>query len=147
MDARTRRESSFTIIELVVGLLVLFLLSAIGFSLIRAASQKTKIAVAKAYISQYASLVDGIRNDLGYYPPSVNETLESLTYRDSPFPGRRGWQGPYLKTIPIDPWKTPYFYCVTNGVVFGPQQCRREPGGQPYEETFTFRTPPTGQGG
>ncbi|HNQ34658.1 MAG TPA: type II secretion system protein GspG [bacterium] len=142
-----RKNNGFTLIELAVGLVILFLLAGLGFSLIRSASQKTKVAVAKTYIAQFAMVIDGIRNDCGFYPPSENGNLESLTSAGPPSPKFRGWQGPYFKTLPRDPWRNDYFYLIQNGLVFGPQECRRQQRGGPYDETFVFDSTATGNAG
>lgn len=142
-----REDRGFTLVELVVGLAVLFLIAGLGFSLIRNASNKTKVAVAKAYISQFAMILDGIHNDCGYYPPSEHDDLETLTSAVPPSSRFRGWQGPYFKTLPRDPWRTPYFYILQNGLVFGPQECRRQQHGGPYDETFVFESTATGNAG
>ncbi|MBU2495283.1 MAG: type II secretion system protein GspG, partial [Candidatus Omnitrophica bacterium] len=77
-----------------------------------------------------------------YYPPAVNETLESLTYTAAPTGYARGWRGPYLKTTPIDPWGTPYFYNVIyeEGAIFGPTQCFRAT--PPQYQDFSFTASP-----
>lgn len=52
------------------------------------------------------------RRDCGRYP-STRETLIVLLR-----PLRaKGWDGPYIKTLLPDPWKTPYRYSITSGVI------------------------------
>lgn len=136
------RRAGFTLLELLIGICILVILGAIGFTLIRQALQRTKVVVAKAGITQYAMLLDVVKSDANYYPPAVNETLESLTYTAAPAGYARGWRGPYLKTTPIDPWGTPYFYNVIyeEGAIFGPTQCFRAV--PPKYQDFPFTAVP-----
>jgi general secretion pathway protein G len=136
------RRAGFTLLELLIGICILVILGAIGFTLIRQASQRTKVVVAKASITQYVMLLDVAKSDANYYPPAVNDTLESLAYTAAPTGYGRGWRGPYLKTTPIDPWGAPYFYrliCPT-GVLFGPTQCFRAT--PPKYQDFSFTASP-----
>jgi len=52
------------------------------------------------------------RKDCGRYP-STRETLLPLL-RPSKAPG---WDGPYIKNLLDDPWRRPYRYALSNGVV------------------------------
>jgi len=123
------------------GIFIFLLLCLVGFKLISALYQRTKVVVAKTSIAQYAYLLETIKGDINYYPPDINQTLESLTYSTPPSGYERGWHGPYLDKIPIDPWGTPYFYRLTYGVIFGPEICQRF-GGGPFDQTFTFQAIP-----
>jgi general secretion pathway protein G len=135
-------STGFTLLELLIGISVLVILGAIGFALIKQVSQKTKVVVAKAAITQYVMLLDVVKSDANYYPPAVNGTLESLTYTAAPTGYGRGWRGPYLKTTPIDPWGTPYFYNLLyeEGTIFGPTQCFRST--PPKYQDFSFTASP-----
>ena len=142
--AKMKREkkAGFTLLELLIGICILVILGAIGFTLIRQASQRTKVVVAKASITQHVILLDVVKSDAYYYPPAINNTLESLTYTAAPTGYARGWRGPYLKTTPIDPWGTPYFYNVIyeEGIIFGPTQCFRAV--PPKYQDFSFTASP-----
>jgi general secretion pathway protein G len=43
--------------------------------------------------------------DTGRYPASWEELLEGKDIQ--------GWQGPYLKKLPLDPWERPYLLNIT----------------------------------
>ena len=134
---RRKKKVGFTLIELIFGICVLVMLGAIGFTLIRQVSQRTRVVVAKTSITQYAMLLEAVKSDARYYPPAVNDTLESLAYTAAPAGYERGWRGPYLKATPIDPWKKEYFYRLIYGVIFGPKLCPRV-SGPPSDETYYF---------
>jgi len=118
-------RAGFTLLELLIGICILIIIGAVGFTLIRQASQRTRGVVAKTSISQYAMLLESVKSEVKYYPPADNNTLESLAYVASPPGYERWWRGPYLKTTPVDPWKKEYFYHLIYGVIFGPTQCFR----------------------
>jgi len=142
---RRDRGAGFTLLELLIGICILVILGAFGFALISQVSQRTKVVVAKTSITQYVMLLDVVKSDANYYPPAINETLESLTYTAAPTGYGKGWRGPYLKATPIDPWGTPYFYNLIyeNGIIFGPTQCFRST--PPKYQDFSFTaTPGTG---
>ena len=139
---KDKSPTGFTLLELLIGIGILVALGAIGFTLIRQASQRTKVVVAKAGISQHVMLLDVAKSDANYYPPAINGTLESLTYAAAPTGYGRGWRGPYLKTTPVDPWGTPYFYRLNCpvGVLFGPTMCFRST--PPSYQHFSFTASP-----
>ena len=140
-----KNKRGFTLPELIFGLVILFILALLAFALIGRVSQQTKVTVAKTRVAQYAALLETVKNDLNYYPPVVSDppgndtgTLESLTYSTGPAGYEKGWRGPYLKTTPIDPWGTPYFYRLIceMGSIFGPTMCFRST--PPSYQNFPF---------
>ena len=50
--------------------------------------------------------LDAFKIETGRYPTSA-EGLGALVYRP---PGLAGWNGPYIKGLPSDPWGRPYVY-------------------------------------
>lgn len=93
---RNKSLTGFTLPELLIGISILVMLCAVGFTLIRQASQRTKVVVAKVGITQHAVLLEAVKSDVNYYPPDINNTLESLAYTAAPTGYERGWRGPYL---------------------------------------------------
>lgn len=118
-------KNGFTLSELLVGLGVIIALFVFYFLVISQVSQRIKVRRTEVAITQYATLLDAVRDGVGYYPPAINRTLESLTYSTTPAGYKRGWGGPYLKKIPIDPWKTPYFYYLQPGIIIPPMKFTR----------------------
>lgn len=133
--------TGFTLLELLIGICILIIIGAVGFTLIWQASQRTKVVVAKVSLTQFSMLLESVKSDANYYPPAVNDTLESLAYTAAPAGYERGWRGPYLKATPIDPWKKKYFYRLVYGVIFGPMLCPRV-AGPPSDETYYFDAVP-----
>ena len=115
---RRRRESGFTLIEMMVVMVIIGLLVAlVGPNFIRQ-GEKAKVKAARAQVEMLGTALDTFRLDVGRYPTS-QEGLAAL--RQRPF-GIDRWDGPYLKKdVPRDPWDHLYYY--------------RAPGegGRPYE--------------
>ena len=110
-----KKKNGFTLNEIIIvmGILVL-LLACFLFSLNQVRAQ-IKVGKAKFAITQHVYLLEVVKEDVNWYPPAVNNTLESLTYSTAPAGYEKGWRGFYLKEIPIDPWKTTYFYRLKGG--------------------------------
>lgn len=133
---KKRNKGAFILLEVLVVTCILVVVGAIGFTLIKQVSQRTKVAIAKASISQYATLLEVVKSDANYYPPADNITLKSLTYAAAPAGYEKGWRGPYLKAVPVDPWKKEYFYRLAYGIIWGPTQCFRST--PPKYQNFLF---------
>jgi len=104
---RTRAESGFTLIEIMVVLVIIGLLMGIvGPRLIRQ-EEKAKVKAARIQIETLGTALDTFRLDVGRYP-ATQEGLAAL--RQRPF-GLDRWDGPYLKKdVPQDPWSRHYYY-------------------------------------
>lgn len=101
-----RRQRGFTLIEIMVVVLIIALMGAIVgpavFSRIEQA-QETRIAQD---IRAIESALKFYRLDNFSYP-SQSQGLEALVEEPE---GARAWRGPYLDSIPRDPWDQPYRY-------------------------------------
>lgn len=71
---------------------------------------QAKVTAAKIDIQAIATALEMYRLDNHHYP-STQQNLEALIKRPSGMPAARNWnpQG-YLKSMPVDPWGTPYQY-------------------------------------
>lgn len=102
-----RKESGFTLMELLVVMVIIGLLASLVapkfFGKLSSSKQKT----AKAQIELFGAALDEFRLDNGRYP-TTEEGLSSL--REKP-QGLDKWKGPYLpKPVPKDPWSKDYSY-------------------------------------
>ena len=102
-----RRDSGFTLIEMMVVMVIIGLLMAlVGPRFIRQ-EEKAKLRATRAQVELLGTALDTFRLDVGRYPTS-QEGLAAL--RQRPF-GVDRWDGPYLKKdVPRDPWERPYYY-------------------------------------
>ena len=101
-----RRESGFTMIELLVVMVILGLLAALVAPNVFKFGAKGRISAARSQIANFSTALDALALDTGRYPAN-QEGLGALV--DAPA-NMQGWDGPYLKKLPKDPWSHEYVY-------------------------------------
>ncbi len=70
---------------------------------------KTYILIAETNIIILKTAMSLYELDNGFYP-STGQGLSALVERPNSNPKLTGWNGPYIKEIPEDPWENPYHY-------------------------------------
>jgi general secretion pathway protein G len=105
---RIRDESGLTLIELLVVMVILGLFSTIVYQAFFPQVDKAKIQTAQTQMEIIALALDSYRLDVGEYPASLDELLQSSAPR---------WRGPYLQKgkVPQDPWGNDYVYQQGDG--------------------------------
>ena len=105
---KNRKETGFTLLELLVVLGIIAMLAGIVGPQVMKHMGESKVKAAKVQIEDLASTLDMYKLDLGNYPTS-EEGLKALI--ESPDSAKR-WNGPYLRKskIPLDPWQNEYKY-------------------------------------
>lgn len=138
------KKKGFTLVELLVGLTILLILASISFRLVRQVRQKVKITVAKSQIAHLTIAIEMVKNDTEYYPPERDDlSLRDLLESEAPSSILGdSWDGPYLSSLPLDPWGKDYFYIVQEGLSFGPSELSRKECGPPHGKTFNFSATP-----
>jgi len=102
-----RADKGITLIELLVVMVIIAMFATlVGQRLFRNV-ERARETQAKAQISEFESVLDTFRLDVGRYP-TTEEGLQAMRTR----PGTlERWDGPYLrKDVPLDPWQHPYVY-------------------------------------
>lgn len=104
---RNKKESGITLIELLVVMVIIAMFATIVGQRLFKNVEKARQTTAKAQISEFESVLDAFKLDVGRYP-TTEEGLQSLRAK----PGNSDrWDGPYLKKdVPLDPWQRPYLY-------------------------------------
>ena len=104
-DRSANRRSAFTLVEMLLVLVILATLAAIVIPKMAGRSQQAKVTAAASQISSLEMALDAFEVDNGYYPKSGG--LDDLVNQPA---NATSWKGPYLKTIPVDPWGNAYTY-------------------------------------
>ncbi|NWL19563.1 type II secretion system major pseudopilin GspG [Pseudomonas umsongensis] len=112
MNALRQRASQhgFTLIEIMVVVVIIGILGAIVVPQFMSRPDQAKVTAAKVDLQAIGTALEMYRLDNFHYP-STQQGLEALSKRPSGMPAARNWnpQG-YLKSLPVDPWGTPYQY-------------------------------------
>ena len=135
-NVRKLNSRGMTLLELLIGtIVIMILLALIGFQL-RGLVQKAKISAARATMNGFALCLSMAKDDTGLYPKLLKDLKEAQPPACDGF-SFKGWSGPYGRTLSLnDPWGNPYQYELSEKTVFG-ETIERETG-IPYNETFTF---------
>ncbi|MNJ23536.1 Type II secretion system protein G precursor [compost metagenome] len=109
-NTTAKRQRGFTLIEIMVVVVIIGVLGAVVVPQFMSRPDQAKVTAAKTDIQAIATSLEMYRLDNFNYP-STQQGLEALSSRPLGAPAARNWnaQG-YLKSLPIDPWGTPYQY-------------------------------------
>jgi len=100
----------FTLIELMIVVIIIAALSAMVVPRLSNRSEQAKVTVAEADINSNIGLALKLyKLDNGRYP-TTTQGLKALLSKPSSSPAPNNWNGPYLETEPLDPWKVEYAY-------------------------------------
>ncbi|MGE8152206.1 type II secretion system major pseudopilin GspG [Pseudomonas vancouverensis] len=104
------RQRGFTLIEIMVVVVIIGVLGAIVVPQFMSRPDQAKVTAAKIDIQAISTALEMYRLDNAQYP-STQQGLDALVKRPAGVPVARHWnpQG-YLKSLPVDPWGTPYQY-------------------------------------
>jgi len=104
------QQRGFTLIEIMVVVVIIGVLGAIVVPQFMSRPDQAKVTAARTDLQAIATALEMYRLDNLQYP-STQQGLEALSKRPSGAPAARNWNPQrYLKSLPIDPWGTPYQY-------------------------------------
>jgi general secretion pathway protein G len=107
--SRCRRQSGFTLIEIMVVVIIIGLLAAIVAPQVIGRVDDAQIEKARADIRNIESAMDLYRLDNFAYP-STEQGIDALVNKPND-PNIRNWNpGGYIGRTPRDPWGNPYQY-------------------------------------
>ncbi len=105
-----RRQSGFTLIEIMVVVVILGILAGIVVPRIMDRPDDARISKARSDIRAIESALNLYRLDNNVYP-STDQGLEALVEEPTGDPQPRNWrEGGYLDRLPKDPWGNDYQY-------------------------------------
>lgn len=108
-----RRQSGFTLIEIMVVVVILAILGTFAVTNIIDNPDKARVTKAQHDIRTIESALEMYKLDNFNYP-STEQGLRALVERPSGTPEPRNWKaGGYMKSIPKDPWGNDYIYIGT----------------------------------
>lgn len=101
---RTDRRSGFTLVEIMLVVVIIGLIAAIGLPKITGQTERARYRTAEAQIKNLATSVMQFEMDVGAYPASLDQLVNSN--------GSSKWDGPYTENGKInkDPWGNDYTY-------------------------------------
>lgn len=103
---RHHKRSGFTLVEMLLVLVILATLAAIVVPKFAGRTEQARITAAQTQIASLKVVLDTYEVDNGYYPKG-SKGLEDLVEQPS---NALNWKGPYIDSIPVDPWGKEYVY-------------------------------------
>ena len=105
-----RRQSGFTLIEVMVVVVILGILAALIVPKIMSRPDEARAIAAKQDVASLAQALKLYRLDNRRYP-STEQGLQALVAKPAQAPVPDNWKsGGYLERLPLDPWGKPYQY-------------------------------------
>lgn len=103
----SRRQSGFTLIEIMVVVVILGILSALIVPNIMNSPNEARVTVARNDIQAIGNALNMYKLDNFTYP-DTNQGLEALVSKPTNVDNWK--QGGYLSKLPVDPWGNEYRY-------------------------------------
>ena len=108
---RRRRNSGFTLIEVLLVLVILVVLASLAVVNYMGATRRANINAAKVQVDLFSTALDTYQTGVGVYPSTAGG-LQALRSPPADLQSPDKWDGPYLmKDVPPDPWGKQYEYC------------------------------------
>lgn len=110
MNVLSKKQSGFTLIEIMVVMVILGLLVAVVAPNIIGRGEEARVGVAKTQLRNVSSALDLYKLDNFNYP-STEQGLEALVNKPSGSPEAKNWnRDGYLPSVPKDPWGVEFQY-------------------------------------
>lgn len=101
-----RSRRGFTLVEMLLVLVILATLAAIVLPRLSGRTEQARTTAVQTQLSSFKTALDAFEVDNGYYPKGRNGLQDLVVQpRDA-----TSWHGPYLDSIPKDPWQQDYLY-------------------------------------
>ena len=101
-----RHRQGFTLVEMLLVLVILGVLAAIVYPKVAGRGEQARITATKSQIAAFKTALNLFEVDNGYYPKGRNGLLDLVQKpRDAV-----NWKGPYIESLPKDPWQHDFIY-------------------------------------
>jgi general secretion pathway protein G len=120
IDLKLNRSSGYTMIELLVNLAIIGILTGISISTYMTYKEQAKIARAKAELKNIHLAIEALANDTERWPGpntigvTANQEIWNLSSSQAGLVSATiaftNWKGPYMESVPQDPWGSDYFF-------------------------------------
>jgi general secretion pathway protein G len=113
--------NGFTLVEILIAVAVIGMLAALAIPKISKSRDMARIKQCESDLAMIEAAVDQLAWDTGKWPGGIARNVQSssemwvlntanaglLTYNSALF---TNWKGPYIRSIPKDPWGMDYFF-------------------------------------
>ena len=99
-------RQGFTLVEMLLVLVILGVLAAIVYPKVAGRGEQARVTSTQTQIASFKTALDAYEVDNGNYPKGRNG-LQDLVQKPR---DAVNWRGPYLDSIPQDPWHNDYIY-------------------------------------
>ena len=103
-----KKQTGFSLIEIMVVVVILGILASIVVPKIISRPEEARVVKAKQDVLAIQNALDLYKLDNGYYP-STDQGLMALVEKPTTDPIPTNWKQ-YLKSLPMDPWGHAYRY-------------------------------------
>lgn len=106
---RTTGNRGFTLVELVVVMVIIGILAGAAVIQVKNRTATARRVRALSDLKTFETALDQYAAENGE-PPTTQQGLQALRTKPSTPPVPRNWNGPYVKSVPTDPWGSEYVY-------------------------------------
>ncbi|HBF34124.1 TPA: type II secretion system protein GspG [Candidatus Sumerlaeota bacterium] len=99
----SNNRRGFTLVEILAVLVILATLAAIVLPNVVGSTERANKVSAVTQISSLSTALQRFEVDMGYFPSRLQDLVTEPK-------GSGKWHGPYLDSIPKDPWQNEYTY-------------------------------------
>ena len=99
------QSSGFSLIEIVIAVAIMAIISAIVIPNLMKYVRRARKHATLATLKTVKNVITEFKDDTRHYPTELNELVENVE-------GEKGWDGPYIKKLPLDGWKEDLVYIL-----------------------------------
>jgi len=101
---KSQLRRAFTLVEILLVVVIIGILAALVIPRIAGSSERARVTAATTDINGgIKSALGAYEVDMGSYPKSLQDLITAPS-------DARNWHGPYLDSLPQDPWGHAYIY-------------------------------------